>query len=110
MQDEDQLDEDDPMTEVAAEIQNFEEYTWLYHDTWMEPTVRWLLSTVPTTMILDDHDLRDDWNTSVEWRDRVTRTPWWRERVVGALWIVSAAVDGLRTARALVSTYQRPAD
>jgi hypothetical protein len=84
VQDEDQLDEDDPMTEVAAEIQNFEEYTWLYHDTWMEPTVRWLLSTVPTTMILDDHDLRDDWNTSVEWRDRVTRTPWWRERVVGA--------------------------
>ncbi len=35
-------------------------------------------------MILDDHDLRDDWNTSQEWRDRVTRTPWWRERVVGA--------------------------
>ncbi len=82
--DEDQLDPDDPMTEVAAEIQNFEEYTWLYHDTWMEPRVRWLLSTVPTAMILDDHDLRDDWNTSQEWRDRVTRTPWWRERVVGA--------------------------
>jgi hypothetical protein len=82
--DEDDLDPDDPMTEVAAEIQNFEEYTWLYHDSWMEPTVRWLLSTVPTAMILDDHDLRDDWNTSQEWRDRVTRTPWWRERAVGA--------------------------
>lgn len=82
--DEDHLDPKHPMTEVAAEIQNFEEYTWLYHDSWMEPTVRWLLSTVPTAMILDDHDLRDDWNTSQEWRDRVTRTPWWRERVVGA--------------------------
>ena len=27
-------------------------------------TVRWLLSTVPTSMIFDDHDVRDDWNTS----------------------------------------------
>ena len=78
------LDKHDPMTEVADEIQNFEEYTWLYHDTWNRPAVRWLLSTVPTVMLLDDHDLRDDWNTSKAWRDRVTATPWWRERVLGA--------------------------
>ena len=30
--------------------------------------VRWLLSTVPSGMLLDDHDLRDDWNTSLSWR------------------------------------------
>ena len=32
----------------TSEIHNFEEYTWLYHEAWMTPTVRWLLSTVPT--------------------------------------------------------------
>ena len=28
------------------------------------PTIRWLLSTLPSSMIFDDHDVRDDWNTS----------------------------------------------
>ena len=56
--------------EVADEIQDFEEYTWLYHEAWTTPVVRWLLSTVPTGMLLDDHDLRDDWNTSLSWRRR----------------------------------------
>ena len=59
------------------EIQNFEEYTWLYHEAWSAPAVRWLLSTVPSGMMLDDHDLRDDWNTSVSWRRWVTEQPWW---------------------------------
>ena len=49
----------------------------------MEPTVRWLLSTVPSAMLLDDHDLRDDWNTSLSWRRWVTAQTWWRDRVVG---------------------------
>lgn len=79
-----QLSRRDPMREVADEIQDFEEYTWLYHDSWRRPAVRWLLSTVPTVMLLDDHDLRDDWNTSQAWRDRVTKLPWWRPRVIGA--------------------------
>ncbi|MET0460985.1 MAG: alkaline phosphatase D family protein [Ilumatobacteraceae bacterium] len=70
--------------EVAEEIQDFEEYTWLYHEAWTTPAVRWLLSTVPTGMLLDDHDLRDDWNTSLSWRRRVTAEPWWRPRVIGA--------------------------
>ncbi|MGW1633884.1 hypothetical protein, partial [Streptomyces anthocyanicus] len=29
--------------------------------------VRWLLSTVPSCMIFDDHDVIDDWNTSAAW-------------------------------------------
>lgn len=78
------VDPDDPMADVVEEIQNFEEYTWLYHDSWNHEEVRWLLSTVPSCMLLDDHDLRDDWNTSREWRDWMTDQPWWRERVVGA--------------------------
>jgi hypothetical protein len=70
--------------EIADEIQNFEEYTWLYHEAWTPPAVRWLLSTVPSGMLLDDHDLRDDWNTSLSWRQEVTATSWWRDRVTGA--------------------------
>ena len=34
---------------------------------WGEPVIRWLLSTVPSAMIFDDHDVHDDWNTSMEW-------------------------------------------
>jgi len=70
--------------EVREEIGTFEEYTWLYSESWMAAPVRWLLSTVPTCMLLDDHDLRDDWNTSLSWREWVTQQPWWHDRVTGA--------------------------
>jgi hypothetical protein len=70
----------DPKEEVA----DFEEYTWLYRDSWSDPDVRWLLSTVPSAMVFDDHDVRDDWNTSDAWRDEVQRMPWWEERITGA--------------------------
>ncbi|WP_222711015.1 DUF7800 domain-containing protein [Quadrisphaera setariae] len=71
--------------EVAEEICTFEEYTWLYTESWSAPPVRWLLSTVPTCMLLDDHDLRDDWNTSQAWREEMRRKPWFDDRVRGAL-------------------------
>ncbi|KAA0918777.1 alkaline phosphatase D family protein [Dietzia sp. ANT_WB102] len=70
--------------DVSDEICDFEEYTWLYHESWRDPDVRWLLSTVPSCMILDDHDLRDDWNSSHSWRREMTAQPWWRDRVIGA--------------------------
>ena len=70
--------------DVRDEIGNFEEYTWLYAESWTPEPIRWLFSTVPTCMLLDDHDLRDDWNTSQAWRDRVTEQEWWPERVRGA--------------------------
>ncbi|MCA1712279.1 MAG: alkaline phosphatase family protein [Actinobacteria bacterium] len=73
-------DSSDPQEEVA----DFEEYTWLYRDSWSDPEVRWLLSTVPSAMIFDDHDVRDDWNTSAAWRAQMRDVPWWRERIVGA--------------------------
>ncbi|PWJ53280.1 PhoD-like phosphatase [Quadrisphaera granulorum] len=71
--------------EVAEEICTFEEYTWLYTESWSAPPVRWLLSTMPTCMLLDDHDLRDDWNTSQAWREEMRRKPWFDDRVRGAL-------------------------
>jgi hypothetical protein len=69
----------------GAQVADFEEYTWLYHESWQDPEVRWLLSTVPTAMIFDDHDVHDDWNTSQSWRDDMRRLSWWPERIVGAL-------------------------
>ncbi|KQR99652.1 hypothetical protein ASG12_02315 [Williamsia sp. Leaf354] len=70
--------------EVADEICDLEEYTWLYAESWGTPEVRALMAAVPSCMILDDHDLRDDWNSSMDWRRTVTAAPWWPRRVVGA--------------------------
>ncbi|MEW2065989.1 alkaline phosphatase D family protein [Streptomyces sp. NPDC007346] len=70
-----------PGTEVA----DYDEYTCLYDESWRDPEVRWLLSTVPSCMIFDDHDVIDDWNTSAAWQERIRATPWWHERIVSGL-------------------------
>ncbi|GAB2911703.1 MULTISPECIES: alkaline phosphatase D family protein [Nonomuraea] len=72
-------------TEPQGEVADFEEYAELYRQAWTETEIRWLLSTVPTAMIFDDHDLRDDWNTSQPWREQMAKTPWWHRRVVSGL-------------------------
>src|SRR5436309_2144290 len=48
-------------TPPGGQVADFEEYTWLYEESWTDPDVRWLLSTVPSAMIFDDHDVHDDW-------------------------------------------------
>ncbi len=68
-----------------GEAADYEEYARLYRLAWSEPTLRWLLSTVPVVMGFDDHDVRDDWNTSQAWRDKSTSQPWWPRRIAGAL-------------------------
>ena len=68
----------------GEEVADFEEYTHLYWDAWKEPVIRWLLSTVPSAMIFDDHDVHDDWNTSEAWVRQMRSKPWWEERIVGA--------------------------
>jgi hypothetical protein len=68
----------------GEQVADFEEYTRLYWDAWSNPVTRWLLSTVPSAMIFDDHDVNDDWNTSETWVRQMRRTPWWEERIVGA--------------------------
>ncbi|MGX2997440.1 alkaline phosphatase D family protein [Streptomyces sp. JNUCC 64] len=67
------------------QVADYEEYTRLYDESWLDPEVRWLLSTVPSCMVFDDHDVIDDWNTSASWLAEVRATPWWRERVLGGL-------------------------
>ena len=68
----------------GEQIADFEEYTRLYRESWSEPDIRWLLSTVPTAMIFDDHDVNDDWNISWLWVDEMRREPWWEARITGA--------------------------
>ncbi|WP_433547864.1 alkaline phosphatase D family protein [Streptomyces sp. CA-294286] len=69
----------------GVEVADYEEYTRLYYESWLDPGVRWLLSTVPTCMIFDDHDVIDDWNTSAAWVADMRATPWWRERILSGL-------------------------
>ena len=63
---------------------DFEEYTRLYREAWSDPDIRWLLSTVPSTMIFDDHDVIDDWNISWSWIEEIRAAPWWEARITGA--------------------------
>ena len=74
----------DALLPPGEEVADFEEYTRLYWDAWKEPVIRWLLSTVPSAMIFDDHDVHDDWNTSETWVRQMRRKSWWEERIVGA--------------------------
>jgi PhoD-like phosphatase len=66
-------------------VLDFEEYTQLYKESWSDPTIRWLLSTVPSSMIFDDHDVHDDWNISEKWLAEMRQTDWWEEHCVGAM-------------------------
>ncbi len=49
--------------------------------------IRWLFSTVSTSMVWDDHDMSDDWNISRSWHEEMDRKEWWHER----------AIDGIAT-------------
>lgn len=72
------------------EIKDFVEYAELYRLAWSDEVVRWALSTLPSAMMFDDHDIRDDWNTSWSWRREIRATTWWQERIVsglGAYWV-----------------------
>jgi hypothetical protein len=60
----------------GEEVANFEEYTRLYRESWGEPVIRWLLSTVPSAMVIDDHDMHDDWLISESWVEDMRREPW----------------------------------
>ena len=66
----------------GEEVADFEEYTRLYRESWEDPHIRWLLSTVSTSMVIDDHDVHDDWNISAAWVEDMRELDWWaRARV-----------------------------
>jgi len=115
------------------EVADFEEYSALYYESWGQPEIRWILANLPSAMIFDDHDVRDDWNTSDAWRVDMQKTTWWEERITGALmsyWIyqhlgnlspaalatdatlaaVKAAADGEAVLREFAQAADREAD
>ena len=73
-------DTNKPPGEVVAD---FEEYARLYRDSWGDPAIHWLLSTVPSAMIFDDHEVDDDWNISESWVEEMREKPWWDEQIIG---------------------------
>src|SRR5688572_15851015 len=71
--------------EPGKELKDYEEYGHLYGLAWSDGANRWLLSTLPSAMIFDDHDIRDDWNASLDWKKKMQATSWWQERIVAGL-------------------------
>jgi hypothetical protein len=69
----------------GGELKDYEEYAHLYYLAWSDPANRWLLSTLPSAMIFDDHDIRDDWNASRSWREAMQDVSWWRGRIKAGL-------------------------
>ncbi|KOG33256.1 alkaline phosphatase D family protein [Streptomyces resistomycificus] len=69
----------------GSQVADYEEYTHLYYESWLDAEVRWLLSTVPSCMIFDDHDVIDDWNTSAAWLEDMRTTGWWQQRLLSGL-------------------------
>jgi PhoD-like phosphatase len=75
----------DPAEPPGERVLDFEDYTRLYLESWSEPAIRWLLSTVSTAMIFDDHDVHDDWNISQAWLEEMRQHEWWNEHIKAAL-------------------------
>ena len=69
----------------GEEVADYEEYTRLYWESWGDPVIRWLFANVGVAMIFDDHDVHDDWNTSIAWLEQIREQPWWEERIEAAL-------------------------
>jgi hypothetical protein len=56
-----------PDEQAAEELIDFDEYAEAYVEAWSEPAIRWLLSTVPSVMVFDDHEIRGEWKISEGW-------------------------------------------
>lgn len=80
------LDHYDPEKGLPPElVDGFEEYTWLYQESWSLEFEQWFFANVPTVMIFDDHDMIDDWNISDVWVREIRTKLWWQDHVIGGL-------------------------
>ena len=85
-----------------GEVANFEEYTRLHRESWSEPDIRWLLATVPSTMIFDDHDHLILASTlPVFMAPAIHHLQAWNERVCDGAWGGPAASLGERIRQGL---------
>jgi len=94
----------------GKELKDYEEYGHLYALAWSDPANRWLMSTLPSNMIFDDHDIRDDWNASLDWKRKMQATSWWHGRIVAGLasyWVYQHLGNLSPTARATDEVWRR---
>ena len=64
---------------------DLDEHALVYEESWGDPAIRRLLASLPPAMIFDDHEVMDDWNSSLAWRRRRERRGWWPRRLEAAL-------------------------
>ena len=67
------------------ELADFGEYALAYHEAWSDPAIRWLLSTVPTAMVFDDHEIHAEWRISQGWLDEMNAEPWFDRHIRAGL-------------------------
>jgi PhoD-like phosphatase len=67
------------------ELADFCEYALAYREAWSEPAIRWLLSTVPVTMVFDDHEIHAEWRISQGWLDEMNAEPWFDDHIRAGL-------------------------
>jgi len=72
-------------TPPGEEVTDYEEYSWLYGESWSDPLIRWLFSTVSVSMVWDDHDMSDDWNISRSWLEEMREKSWWHRRAAAGI-------------------------
>ncbi|GAC1362502.1 MAG: alkaline phosphatase D family protein [Ktedonobacteraceae bacterium] len=77
----DQIYADEPPAEVVRNhphlqqgAQTFEDFSILYEHAWAhDPGTQQALAAVPSFMIFDDHEVRNNWDVEPTWRDKVIR-------------------------------------
>jgi hypothetical protein len=69
----------------ADELCDFDEYALAYREAWSEPLIRWLLSTVPTSMIFDDHEVHAQWKLSEPWQRKLRSRRDYERHISGGL-------------------------
>jgi len=79
-----------PADAPEDELADFCDYALSYREAWGEPAIRWLLSTVPTAMVFDDHEIHAEWRISQGWLDEMNAEPWFDRHIragLAAYWV-----------------------
>jgi len=79
-----------PADAPEDELADFVDYALSYREAWGEPAIRWLLSTVPTAMVFDDHEIHAEWRISQGWLDEMNAEPWFDRHIragLAAYWV-----------------------
>jgi hypothetical protein len=81
---------DRPADAPPDELADFRDYALAYAEAWSDPAIRWLLSTVPTTTVFDDHEIHAEWRISQGWLDELNAEPWFDRHIragLAAYWV-----------------------